>query len=106
MHLLPPLLAAVLNIFAAFVSLLILLTLIAVVVLYVVDRRQHKDAIRHNFPVVGRFRALFSYLASSSANTSSRWTVRKCRSTEQSETGWTTPQRQKATPWPSDQPKT
>ncbi|KZL16401.1 MULTISPECIES: FMN-binding glutamate synthase family protein [unclassified Pseudovibrio] len=62
MHLLPTLLSTVLNIFAAFVSLLILIALITAIVLYVVDRRQHKDAIRHNFPVVGRFRALFSHL--------------------------------------------
>lgn len=35
---------------------------LAVVVLFFVDRAQTSDAIRHNYPVLGRFRALFSAL--------------------------------------------
>jgi len=38
------------------------LLVVVVFVLYVVDVSQHKDAIRHNFPVIGRFRYLFSHL--------------------------------------------
>ncbi len=34
----------------------------ALVVLFVIDRRQHTDAIRRNYPVIGRFRHLFSTL--------------------------------------------
>ena len=33
-----------------------------IIVLFVVDTSQHRDAIRHNFPVIGRFRYLFSHL--------------------------------------------
>ena len=35
---------------------------LAVVVLFFIDRAQTKDAIRHNFPVIGRFRVLFIHL--------------------------------------------
>lgn len=44
-----------------FISLLGLLVL-AVAVIYVIDAVQRKDAIRHNFPVLGRFRYLFQFL--------------------------------------------
>ena len=36
--------------------------IVVFVVLYIADRRQSRDAIRHNFPVLGRFRYLFSTL--------------------------------------------
>ena len=41
--------------------ILILLAVFALVVacFYVVDKRQHKNAIRHNYPVVGRLRTFF-----------------------------------------------
>ena len=35
---------------------------LVVVVLLVIDRTQRRDAIRHNYPVIGRFRDLFEYL--------------------------------------------
>ncbi|GGH40444.1 Glutamate synthase domain-containing protein 2 [Cribrihabitans marinus] len=44
-----------------FVSLLGLLAL-AVVVLFFIDRAQTEDAIRRNYPVIGRFRHIFSEL--------------------------------------------
>lgn len=36
--------------------------LAALVVMYIIDATQTKDAVRHNFPVLGRFRYLFSKL--------------------------------------------
>ena len=36
--------------------------LIVVVILFFIDRGQTSDVIRHNYPVVGRFRKLFSTL--------------------------------------------
>ncbi|MCP4410038.1 MAG: FMN-binding glutamate synthase family protein [Gammaproteobacteria bacterium] len=38
------------------------LIVLSVVVLYVVDKSQRKQAIRHNYPVVGRFRYLFEHM--------------------------------------------
>jgi glutamyl-tRNA reductase len=38
------------------------LAVLAVLVLLVIDLSQHKDAIRRNYPVIGRFRYLFSSL--------------------------------------------
>jgi len=35
---------------------------VTLVVFYIIDVRQSKDAVRHNFPVLGRFRYLFSSL--------------------------------------------
>ncbi len=35
---------------------------LAMLVLLVLDRAQRRDAIRHNYPVIGRFRELFEYL--------------------------------------------
>ena len=40
----------------------IVLGIVAVIVLFVVDANQSKDAIRHNYPVIGRFRELFTRL--------------------------------------------
>ena len=45
----------------AFVTVLGLAALV-VVVLFVIDRSQTADAIRRNYPVIGRFRAIFSTL--------------------------------------------
>lgn len=42
--------------------LVIGLGVLAVIVLYFVDATQSKDAVRHNYPVVGRFRELFTRL--------------------------------------------
>ncbi len=38
------------------------IALLALIILYFVDATQRKDAIRHNFPVLGRFRYLFQFL--------------------------------------------
>ena len=38
------------------------LTALAVIFMFIVDATQSKDAIRHNYPVVGRFRDLFTRL--------------------------------------------
>ena len=35
---------------------------LVVVVLFIIDITQSKDAVRRNYPVVGRFRYLFSHL--------------------------------------------
>ncbi|RMF11280.1 MAG: FMN-binding glutamate synthase family protein, partial [Alphaproteobacteria bacterium] len=49
-----------------FLSTLFLFTIgvlvLVLLVLYVIDRTQCRDAIRHNYPVIGRFRALFIWL--------------------------------------------
>ena len=33
-----------------------------ILVMYIVDATQRKDAVRHNYPVLGRFRYLFMFL--------------------------------------------
>ena len=43
-------------------ALAILIALIAVVVLYVVDVTQNSQAIRKNYPVIGRLRYVFEHL--------------------------------------------
>jgi len=51
-----------LSLFAVlFVSLLALLIL-AVLVMFIIDITQSKNSVRRNFPVLGRFRALFAHL--------------------------------------------
>ncbi|MCF7981529.1 MAG: FMN-binding glutamate synthase family protein [Pseudomonadales bacterium] len=54
--------ANVMGIFAGIFVALILFALLAVVFVYIIDRTQTKHAIRHNYPVVGRFRYLFEHL--------------------------------------------
>ena len=44
-----------------FVALIGLAALVAVI-LFVIDRSQTEDAIRRNYPVIGRFRHIFSQL--------------------------------------------
>ena len=51
-----------LNVLVTLFVLVIGLALLAALVLFVVDRAQRKDAIRRNYPVIGRFRHLFSSL--------------------------------------------
>ena len=58
-----------------------------VVVVFIRDVTQTKDAIRRNFPVIGRFRYFFTKLGESSASTSLLRTARNCRSTEPSVIG-------------------
>ena len=43
-------------------ALAILMALIAVVVLYVIDVTQNSQAIRKNYPVIGRLRYVFEHL--------------------------------------------
>ncbi len=42
--------------------MLVGIALLVVFVLFIIDITQTKDAVRHNFPVMGRFRALFIHL--------------------------------------------
>jgi glutamate synthase domain-containing protein 2 len=57
-----PLLLELLNVLASIFVFLLGLGLIAVVVIYIVDRTQTKHAVRRNFPVIGRFRYMFEHL--------------------------------------------
>ena len=38
------------------------LAILALIILFVIDISQRRDAVRHNFPVIGRFRGLFIHL--------------------------------------------
>ncbi|MGV6801682.1 MAG: FMN-binding glutamate synthase family protein [bacterium] len=49
-------------IIGAILVLLFIIALCAFVILYMIDKGQRRDAIRHNYPVVGRFRYLFIWL--------------------------------------------
>ena len=42
--------------------MLVGLALLAVIILFIIDIVQTKDAVRHNFPVIGRFRGIFTHL--------------------------------------------
>jgi glutamate synthase domain-containing protein 2 len=50
------------EVISALLIVMITLGLIAVLVIYVIDRTQTQHAIRRNFPVIGRFRYLFEHL--------------------------------------------
>lgn len=56
------LIAEAMIIFAGIFLLIILLGLLVIFVIYVADRTQTKHAIRHNYPVIGRFRYMFEHL--------------------------------------------
>ncbi len=62
MVLLPNWVAQGLALLATFFIVLIGIGFAAIVVMYIVDATQRKDAVRHNFPVLGRFRYLFQFL--------------------------------------------
>ncbi|PSW20592.1 FMN-binding glutamate synthase family protein [Photobacterium sanctipauli] len=47
------------NFLSGLFIILIGLGVLAVIYMYITDIRQHKHAIRHNYPVIGRFRYLF-----------------------------------------------
>ncbi len=51
-----------LNILVSLFIFAIGLVALLLVVLFFVDRTQSRDAIRHNYPVIGRFRDIFSHL--------------------------------------------
>jgi hypothetical protein len=52
--------------------------LIIIVVVFVIDRLQTGDAIRGNYPVLGRFRHLSSQVGEFFASFSLRWIARNC----------------------------
>ena len=52
--------------------------LIIIVVVFVLDRLQTGDAIRCNYPVLGRFRHLSSQVGEFFASFSLRWIARNC----------------------------
>ncbi len=54
--------SSILTFLAVLFVLVIGAALLGLLVLYVIDKTQSRDAIRHNFPVLGRFRALFTNL--------------------------------------------
>ncbi|WP_235866846.1 FMN-binding glutamate synthase family protein [Salibaculum griseiflavum] len=57
-----PLSMTVLEVLALVFILLLGLGLLALIVLFILDRSQRGDAIRRNYPVIGRFRGLFTTL--------------------------------------------
>ena len=59
---LPPLVMKTLELMATLFVVVIGLTLMAVAVMYVVDRTQTSHSVRRNFPVIGRFRHFFEHL--------------------------------------------
>ncbi len=52
----------VVQIMSAILVFILGLGILAVVIMYIVDKTQKKQAIRRNFPVIGRFRYLFEHL--------------------------------------------
>ncbi|MEQ9689361.1 MAG: FMN-binding glutamate synthase family protein [Bauldia litoralis] len=54
--------AAVLDFMVTIFVLMVGIGFAAVVVIFIIDITQHRDAIRRNYPVVGRFRTLFTNL--------------------------------------------
>ncbi len=86
--------------FALLATLFILavgLAVLTIIIMYIVDATQRKDAVRHNFPVLGRFRYIYSsFWASFFVSIFSPWTVRKCPLTVQSVNGCTAPPRIRA----------
>lgn len=53
---------ASLEIMAFLFVAIFIIAIITIVVIYVIDRSQTKQAIRHNYPVIGRFRYFFEHL--------------------------------------------
>ena len=43
-------------------SILFLALIVSIPILYIVDITQSKHAVRHNFPVIGRFRYFFEHI--------------------------------------------
>jgi len=57
-----PVIAAIMQIFAAVFVIAIGLGVLAIMVMFVIDITQTKSAIRRNYPVVGRFRYFFEHI--------------------------------------------
>ena len=52
----------IVQLLSAILVFLLGLGLLAVAVMYVIDKTQTESAVRRNFPVIGRFRYLFEHL--------------------------------------------
>ena len=63
-------------------------SIIIIAILYVIDRTQTKQAIRHNYPVVGRFRYFFEHLGGFFRQYFLRWTVKNYPLIEQNDLGY------------------
>jgi len=62
MDIMPHWVAEIISILAMLFIFCVGLGVLAVIILFFIDRSQCKDAVRRNFPVLGRFRSLFSTL--------------------------------------------
>lgn len=58
----PGLILTILEYMAAIFIFIVGIVALAIVIIYIVDISQRKQAIRHNYPVIGRFRYLFEEL--------------------------------------------
>ena len=59
MYMNPRIIVDALNVLAALFVCVVGAGLAGLIVLFIIDRFQNKNAIRHNYPVIGRFRTLF-----------------------------------------------
>jgi glutamate synthase domain-containing protein 2 len=57
-----PVVAGIMQVFAALFVIMIGLGMLAVIVMFVIDITQTRSAIRRNYPVVGRFRYFFEHI--------------------------------------------
>ena len=57
-----PVIAAIMQVFAALFVILIGFIVLAIIVMFFIDITQTKSAIRRNYPVVGRFRYFFEHI--------------------------------------------
>ena len=57
-----PVVAGIMQVFAALFVILVGLAVLAVIVMFIIDITQTKSAIRRNYPVVGRFRYFFEHI--------------------------------------------
>lgn len=51
-----------LSIFALLIVAIAICSILAIAILYVIDIKQNQDAVRRNYPVIGRFRYIFEHL--------------------------------------------
>jgi len=52
----------VINVLATIFVFTVGIIVLALIIMFFIDRSQSRDAVRHNYPVIGRFRYLFSHL--------------------------------------------
>ena len=79
------------------------LGVIAIIYMYIVDKTQNKQAIRRNYPVIGRFRYFFEkqgefFRQYFLDNIFSRWTEKSFPLTVRNEAGFTEPQKMLTVP--------